>query len=119
MAMKRLILEMGLGTDLHGEDYTKAAIRGVKNAIHHSSLTLFRSLNLESREMCVKVTIGIPKPQEVDKEQVRNCLPHGKVTVLTVPGGLHIEDTENKKKSVVASVGVEAFYDIQIERLKP
>ena len=29
MALKRIILEMGTGNDLHGSDYTKAALRAV------------------------------------------------------------------------------------------
>ena len=47
MAAKRVILEMGSGNDLHGGDYTKAAVRAVADAIHHSSLTLIRTLGLE------------------------------------------------------------------------
>ena len=39
--MKRLILEMGMGNDLYGEDYTKAGCRAVQDALHHSSLSLF------------------------------------------------------------------------------
>ena len=47
MKPKRVILEMGTGNDLHGGDYTKAAIRAVQDAIHHSSLSIIRSLGLE------------------------------------------------------------------------
>ena len=32
MAKKRCLLEMGMGTDLHGKDYTKAAQRAVRDA---------------------------------------------------------------------------------------
>ena len=35
---KRYITEMGMGTDVHGQDYTVAAERAVFDAIHHSSL---------------------------------------------------------------------------------
>ena len=38
MALKRIILEMGHGNDMHGGDYTKAALRAVQDCIHHSSL---------------------------------------------------------------------------------
>ena len=38
MALKRVITEFGTGNDLHGGDYTKAAVRAVEDAIHHSSL---------------------------------------------------------------------------------
>ncbi|MAB02879.1 MAG: hypothetical protein CML34_08825, partial [Rhodobacteraceae bacterium] len=49
--MKRLILEMGMGNDLYGEDYTKAACRAVQDALHHSSLSLFSSLDIDHSEM--------------------------------------------------------------------
>ena len=47
MAAKRIILEMGTGNDLHGGDYTKAAVRAVQDALHHSSLSFLRSLGLD------------------------------------------------------------------------
>ncbi|MEO1601936.1 MAG: Lin0512 family protein, partial [Pseudomonadota bacterium] len=31
MTEQRVIIEMGTGTDLHGQDYTKAAIRAVED----------------------------------------------------------------------------------------
>ena len=46
MALKRVILEMGTGNDLHGKDYTKAALRAVNDALHHSSMAFLRSLNI-------------------------------------------------------------------------
>ena len=33
MPLKRIILEMGAGNDLHGGDYTKAALRAVQDAL--------------------------------------------------------------------------------------
>ena len=59
MALKRVILEMGTGNDLHGGNYTKAAIRAVQDAIHHSSLGMIRSLGIDSKTMQVEVTIGV------------------------------------------------------------
>ena len=35
MPAKRVILELGTGNDLHGGDYTKAALRAVQDALHH------------------------------------------------------------------------------------
>ena len=71
MTAKRVILEMGTGNDLHGGDYTKAAVRAVQDAIHHSSLTLIRTLGLDSRAMQVEVTIGVQQPDKVDAEMVK------------------------------------------------
>ena len=36
MTMKRAILEMGMGNDLHGGDYTKAAQRAVNEELNPS-----------------------------------------------------------------------------------
>jgi len=87
---KRVILELGSGNDLHGGDYTKAAIRAVQDAIHHSSLSIIRSLGLDSRKMLVDVTIGVQRPDKVDAEAVKATLPHGTVSVRVVKGGLDV-----------------------------
>jgi len=78
---KRVILELGTGNDLHGGDYTKAAIRAVQDALHHSSLSIIRSLGLDSRKMLVEVTIGVQRPDKVDAEAVKATLPHGQVSI--------------------------------------
>jgi uncharacterized protein (TIGR02058 family) len=108
MTAKRVILEMGSGNDLHGGDYTKAAIRAVEDAIHHSSLPLIRTLGLDSCRMRVEVTIGIQRPEEVDAAAIKNALPHGEVTVRVVKGGLDIPDEEAGDTAVIASAAVPA-----------
>ena len=110
--MKRIILEMGAGNDLYGEDYTKAACRAVEDAIRHSSLILFRSLGFDHAEMQVKVTIGVQRPNQVDTAMVAQKLPRGKAEVTAVKGGLNIVDAENDSCSVVATAAVEAYLDI-------
>jgi uncharacterized protein (TIGR02058 family) len=106
MATKRVILELGSGNDLHGGDYTKAAIRAVQDAIHHSSLSLIRSLGLDSRKMQVEVTIGAQHPDKVDAEAVKATLPHGEVTVKVVKGGLDVADEAVGDVAVIASAAV-------------
>ena len=92
MTLKPAILEMGMGIDLHGHDYTRAARRAVWNAVHQSSLMFLNIFGPDtSRNMIVDVTIGIPKPEEVDQKEVLKVLPHGKGLVNVVPGGLEIE----------------------------
>ena len=110
--MKRLILEMGTGNDLYGEDYTKAACRAVQDAIHHSSLVLFRSLGLSHEDMQVNVTIGVQKPELVDTGNVADELPRGQAIVTVVKGGLNVQDTDNGTLSVIATAAVEACLDI-------
>jgi len=111
MALRRAILEMGAGTSLHGADYTKAAVRAVDDALHHSSLTFLRSLNINPADMQVRVTIGVQKPEQVDVSQVEAKVPHGKVTVTVVKGGLDVADEEVNDVTVTASAAIEAYID--------
>tara|TARA_B100000676_G_C18004205_1_gene802734 strand:- start:335 stop:646 length:312 start_codon:yes stop_codon:yes gene_type:complete len=103
---------MGTGNDLHGGDYTKAAIRAVEDALHHSSLTFIRALNIDKDTLQVDVTIGVQKPEEVNTQQVKATLPVGKVSVRTVKGGLDVEDEIAGDIAVIASAAVE----VRIER---
>jgi uncharacterized protein (TIGR02058 family) len=112
MAAKRVILEMGTGNDLHGGDYTKAAVRAVEDAIHHSSLTLIRTLGLDSRSMQVEVTVGVQQPERVDAAAVKTALPDGQVTVKVVKGGLDIPDEESGDVAVIASAAVAVRLDL-------
>src|SRR5215470_14173728 len=106
MALKRVITEFGTGNDLHGGDYTKAAVRAVQDAIHHSYLSLIRSLGVDSRTMQVEVTIGVQKPEKVDIAAVKAALPHGMVTVTVVKGGLDLPDDTSNDVAVIASAAV-------------
>ncbi len=106
MVAKRIILEMGTGNDLHGGDYTKAAVRAVADALHHSSLTLIRTMKLDARRMQVEVTIGVQRPDRVDPAMVKAALPHGEVTVTVVKGGLDVPDNETGDIAVIASAAV-------------
>src|SRR5271168_2975257 len=106
MPEKRVILELGSGNDLHGGDYTKAAVRAVQDAIHHSSLSLIRSLAVDARTMQIEVTIGIQHPAEVRAETVKAALPHGQVTVRVVKGGLDVPDEATGDVAIIASAAV-------------
>ena len=106
MTAKRVILEMGTGNDLHGGDYTKAAMRAVQDALHHSSLTMLRSLKVDPAAMQVEVTIGVQRPENVDADRVKASLPHGIVTVRVVKGGLDVPDEEGTDIAVIASAAV-------------
>ncbi|MEM6619166.1 MAG: Lin0512 family protein [Pseudomonadota bacterium] len=113
--MKRLILETGIGTDLYGEDATKAAIRAVNDAIRHSSLTLFTELELDHSLMEVRVTVGVPDPMALDLDRIAAELPRGRAVVEGVPGGQRIAPPKNGVQagaSLVATAAVEAFYPL-------
>lgn len=106
MALKRIILEMGTGNDLHGSDYTKAALRAVQDALHHSSLSLMRSLGRDANEIRVEVTIGVQQPDKVDTSKVKASLPRGTVTVKAVKGGLDVPAEGKHDEIVIATAAI-------------
>lgn len=112
MAEKRIILEMGTGNDLYGGDYTKAACRAVQDALHHSSIVLFKSLGYDHRDMRVLVTIGVQQPAQVDVARVAAELPRGRAEVTVVQGGLDVDDAEQGTTHVIATAAVEAYLPI-------
>jgi uncharacterized protein (TIGR02058 family) len=97
---------MGMGNDLHDADYTKAALRAVQDALHHSSLTFIRTLGLDAKRMQVSVTIGVQQPDRVDAAKVAASLPHGRVAVDVVKGGLDVPDPESGDVAVIASAAI-------------
>ena len=106
MAKKRIILELGSGNDLHGGDYTKAALRAVQDALHHSSLSFLKALEIAPSKMLVEVTIGVQKPEQVDTAKVKASLPHGQVIVKAVKGGLDVPDDQGGDVAVIASAAI-------------
>ena len=108
----RVILELGAGNDLHGSNYTTAALRAVQDALHHSSLSFVRSLKIDKTKLDVEVTIGVQQPDKVDLEKVRASLPIGRVTVKAVKGGLDVPDPENNDPAVIASAAIAVRIDV-------
>ena len=112
MPKMRVILELGSGNDLHGSDYTKAALRAVQDALHHSSLSFVRTLQVDKTKLDVEVTIGVQRPERVDLEQVKASLPVGNVTVKAVKGGLDVPDPVNNDPAVIASAAIAVRIDV-------
>ena len=103
MPKTRVILELGSGNDLHGADYTKAALRAVQDALHHSSLTFIRTLKVDKTRLDVEVTIGVQKPEQVDLDKVKASLPLGNVTVKAVKGGLDVASLDNDQATIASA----------------
>jgi uncharacterized protein (TIGR02058 family) len=114
MTAKRLFLEIGTGNDLHGGDYTKAAVRAVQDAIHHSSLSLLHTLNLDPSKLEVDVLIGVQEPEKIDAAAVKAALPHGQIKVDVVKGGLDVREDGLLDVTVIASAAVAVRFDLPL-----
>ncbi|GLQ34968.1 hypothetical protein GCM10007939_12510 [Amylibacter marinus] len=111
--MKRIILEMGMGNDLYGQDYTKAAIRAVEDAFRHSTLSMFSTLGLDPSLMEVRVSVGAQNPDAVDVDAVAATLPRGRASVRAVLGGQDVENPSGDGPHVIVSAAIEAYYPIE------
>ena len=109
MTDQRFIIEMGMGNDLYGMDYTKAAARAIEDAIRHSSIPLFEAIGLSHDAMRVQVTVGVQEPDHVDCVALAEKLPRGRAEVKAVFGGLNVENPDTGTILVIASAAVEAF----------
>jgi uncharacterized protein (TIGR02058 family) len=103
MALKRMVLEIGMGTDIRGTDYTKAAVRALRDALWHNTLTLAPITGQPADAMQVEVLIGVPRPDQVEKDQLLAILPHGTGSVTVVEGGLEIPNDEGTATTVIAN----------------
>ncbi len=102
-----------MGTDLQGQDYTKAAVRALKDALWHNSLSIAPALGYPRESMEVDVQIGVAQPAKVDKQAVADVLPYGSSTVTVVEGGLDIPNDDGSKVTVIANAAAVVYLDIR------
>ena len=106
MPLKRMVLQMGQGTDIHGTDSTKAAERAVRDAIWRNFLTIADVLGQPRDEMDIEVRIGAPHPHTIDKAVVAAVFPYGKIDVICEEGGLEIPAPKGDDATLLAHAAV-------------
>ena len=112
MPLKRFATEFGMGVDLRGQDYTKAAIRAVKDALYRNSLTVAPALGKDPSEMVVKCTIGVADPGAVDVAEVAAVFPYGEIEVTCEAGGLDQGKPDTGGVTTIAVAAIQVWLDI-------
>lgn len=112
MAKQRMVVEIGMGTDIQGRDYTKAACRALLDALRHNSLSVAPAFGVPREQMIVEVLVGVPEPDQVDTEKVREQLPYGTATVDVVKGGLEITSDDGATTTVMANAAAVVYLDL-------
>jgi uncharacterized protein (TIGR02058 family) len=112
MPWKRMVLEIGMGTDIRGGDPTKAAVRALRDALWHNSLGIADLLGLPVDSMRVDVTIGVPRPEAVEHDAVLAVLPHGTGTVRVIEGGLAIPNDAGTDVTLIAHAAAVVRLDL-------
>ena len=113
MTKKRFAVEFGMGTDLRGHDYTKAAVRALKDALWHNSLNMAQAFDFPPDAMIVDVQIGVAKPELVDLDEVGAVLPYGTANVTAIAGGLDIVGPDGESRTVVANAAAVVYFDVE------
>ena len=112
MGKKRMVLEIGMGTDIRGADPTKAACRALRDALWHNSLSIAPALGHPLEAMIVDIHIGVPRPELVDKSEVLAVLPYVKGSVPVVEGGLEIPNDAGTSSTMIANACVVVSLDM-------
>ena len=115
MALKRLVLELGMGTALRAGSYTKAACRAVQNALWHNSLALVELFDAGKDSMVITAEIACQNPDQVDCETVAAEFPYGQISVIAVPGGMDIAppDKPAAAPTIMAHAAISVSLDIE------
>jgi len=112
MALKRMALELGMGTDIQGGDYTKAAVRALQNALRQNALVVADAFDLPRSAMQVTIIIGVQKPDLVDKQAVADVLPYGSATVNVEEGGMDTVNEDGTNTTIMANAAVVVYLDL-------
>ena len=115
MAKKRIVLEIGMGTDIRGRDYTRAACRALKDALWHNSLGIADIIGVDVNSMWVEVTIGITQPDKVNVDKVLAILPHGTGKVSCILGGLEVKNPGRDDATLIANAAAVVYLDVPEE----
>ena len=112
MAKKRMVMELGMGSSLRQQDYTRAACRAVEDALWHNSLSIADAFGIDRSAMLIEVDVAVQKPEKVDCDKVAAIFPYGRTSVRSVSGGLDVPKPGGGI-TVIANAAVVVYLDIE------
>lgn len=112
MPKHRVITEFGIGTSLRRQDYTEAAIRGLKDALWHNSINMAELFDFPKDAMLIDVEIGVQDPQKLDHDALKAVFPYGQPTIHARHGGLDIPRPDGKP-TVIANVAISVSFEME------
>ena len=118
MAKKRMLMELGMGSSLRKQDYTRAACRALEDALWHNSLSITDAFGLEPLAMIIEVDVAVQQPEQVDTDKVAEIFPYGQVSVRAVHGGLDVPKPDGGI-TVIANAAVVVYLDIEPAGVMP
>ena len=112
MAKTRMLMELGMGSSLRKQDYTRAACRALKDALWHNSVSIADAFGLDRSAMIIEVDVAVQRPEQVNTDKVAAILPYGQALVRAVHGGLDVPKPDGGI-TVIANAAVVVYLDIE------
>lgn len=106
-------MELGMGTSLRQQDYTRAACRAVEDALWHNSLSLADAFGLDKSAMLIEVEIGVQQPDKVNVDAVAAVFPYGQASVTVGHGGLDVPKPDGSGATIIANAAIVVYLDIE------
>lgn len=118
MTLKRLIIEIGQGVDMHGGDQNNAVLKATKDAIHHccmAGISEIFEITDRKKEAYIKADIYAPHPEQVDPSVVTDYLNMWNIEAEVHHGGANPEgialNGNPKTEITIALVILTVFVD--------
>ena len=112
MAKTRMVTQFGMGTSIRSQNYTEAAVRGIRDALWHNSLNVADAFGFPKEAMLIEVEIGVQQPDKVDSDALLGIFPYGQPSVRVVNGGLDVAKPDGSGVSVIANVAIIVSFDM-------
>jgi uncharacterized protein (TIGR02058 family) len=124
--LRRYIVELGTGADLHGRDVTKAAQRAVKDAVSRCCLCGLMEIFgfVHPNEMFIRIKVASPRHDQLDALKIKSGVPFGTVELETVEGGLETSGLDfpllgQGDTIVVALASITVLVDLDARPIRP
>lgn len=114
MAKKRIILELGQGTSLRNENYTRAAKRAVENALWQNSLSVAELFGFEKKDMVIDVVLGSQEPTKIDRKIIEAIFPYGEVSIKCIFGGLDVPTANASRKTLIVTAAIIVSLEMEV-----
>ncbi|WP_282091695.1 Lin0512 family protein [Epibacterium ulvae] len=104
----RLIIAMGIGTDVTGKSAALAVQNAISQALQYSSLSILKNMNISEDQIRVKVSVGIKDSTGVSAADI--VLPFAPAPEIhIVDGGMDVVDPESGARQILATTAIEVF----------
>ena len=114
MAKTRMLHEFGMGSSLRRADYTGAAMRALKDALWHNSISIAPAFGFPKEAMIVDVDVAVQQPDQVDVDELKAVFPYGQINVKASAGGLDVPKPDGSGITIVAHAAIVVSFDMEL-----